>query len=458
MWIRRYDRDYSRRKFLEQAARGTLAAGVLAPLWPTIEAHGEITKAYPDELLSIEDYTKGKISAGTEITAANVEHVKDLLDPIRYDQIRDNGRKLKVVATTKEIMRLSPWEYIEATLRNRGQAKFDADGNVWTLDGKPWIGGHPFPNGTTALEIFAGLTLSWGRHDTSTYAIKEYDLENEGRVNYQYEALWCEMAPVGRVVLEPMPYMPGREDKLRYQSIIFPWPESVRGSAFLNIWPYDQRKFPELYGYLPTFKRVRALPTNQRFEPLIPGSDLYLSDAWAAGDPFLTWGEYKIVRTGPALAGLSSNWVSDDPNWERGVHGGPRGESYWDTAVELVPETVTIEAKPVAYPRAPVSRKEVTFDLRTMLPIGMVSFDRQGQLFRSFDGAFSLYEGGGKSVMDGQHPYWSWTHVHACNVQTNHITRLQQVRKISGGYQSRANDPDAYDKYLTQTAMLRHGG
>jgi len=43
-------------------------------------------------------------------------------------------------------------------------------------------------------------------------------------------------------------------------------------------------------------------------------------------------------------------------------------------------------------------------------------------------------------------------------VQTNHITRLQQVRKISGGYQSRANDPDAYDKYLTQTAMLRHGG
>lgn len=442
---------------MEQAARGTLAAGVLAPLWSTIEAHGEITKAYPDHLLSIEEYTKGKISPGDMISADNVDVVKELLDPIRYNQVKTQGRRMKVVETTKDIMRLSPWEYIEATLRNRGKAKFDDDGNVVTLDGKPWIGGHPFPDSMSAIEIFAGLTLSWGRHDVSTYAIKEYDLEDDGIVHYQYESLWCEMAPVGRVSLEPMPYVPGKEDKLRYQSIIFPWPASVAGSAFLNIWPYDQRKFPELYGYLPSFKRIRRLPTNQRFEPLIPGADLYLSDAWAAGDPFLTWGEYKIIGRGPALAGLSQNWVSDDDNWERGVHGGPKGDSFWDTTVELVPETVTIEAKPVAYPRAPVSRKAVQFDLRTMLPVGMVSYDRQGQLFRSFDGAFSIYENNGKTVMDGKHPYWSWTHVHACNVQTDHITRLQQVRKINGGYKTAVNDPTAYDQYLTQNSMMMHG-
>ena len=46
--IRRYDRHYSRRRFLDQLARGVLATGVLAPLWRTMAATGEHTGAYPD--------------------------------------------------------------------------------------------------------------------------------------------------------------------------------------------------------------------------------------------------------------------------------------------------------------------------------------------------------------------------------------------------------------------------
>jgi hypothetical protein len=87
----------------------------------------------------------------------------------------------------------------------------------------------------------------------------------------------------------------------------------------------------------------------------------------------------------------------------------------------------------------------------------MTSFDRHGEIFRSFDGAFSLYQNGDKSVMDGKHPYWSWTRAHAHNVQTNTITRLEQVAAISGGYRMRVNDPDMYDSYLTQTALGRMG-
>ena len=45
-----------------------------------------------------------------------------------------------------QIERLNPIDYIEATLRNEGQAQFAADGNVVTKDGKPWIGGNPFPD------------------------------------------------------------------------------------------------------------------------------------------------------------------------------------------------------------------------------------------------------------------------------------------------------------------------
>jgi len=458
MHIQRFDRDYSRRKFVRDMAAGVLSTGVLAPLWKVLAKDGDASAAYPHELLSIDEYTKGKIQTGDTISADNVEHVRDLLDPIRYKQITQMGRRLKIVPTTTDIMRLSPHDYLEATFRNKGKARFDDNGNVVTQEGKPWIGGNPFPDPRSALEVYSGLTLSWGRHDISLYATKEYDVAPDGKVDYYYESVWVELAPVGRVTVDPKPYWPGHEDKLRYQTVLFVKPYEVSGTSYLNIWPYDQNKFPELYGYLPAFKRIRRFPTNQRFEPLIPGSALYLSDAWAAGDPFLTWGNYRIIGRGPSLAGISGGWNADHPNWEHKTHGGPKNKSFWDTDVEFVPEAIVVDAEPVRFARAPISKKRVWFDARTFLPIGMVSFDRKGQIYRSFDGTYSLYEqGDNRKVMDGKNPYWSWTHVHAHNIQTNRITRLEQVKEVSGGYRMRVNDQSVYGQFLTRNALRRLG-
>jgi hypothetical protein len=94
----RYDRNYSRRHFMKGAGAGIAAAGVLAPLWDVIASEGDVTAAYPDELLSIESYTRGKIKTGDEITAANVHLVKDLLEPVKYLQVATLGRRLKVSA------------------------------------------------------------------------------------------------------------------------------------------------------------------------------------------------------------------------------------------------------------------------------------------------------------------------------------------------------------------------
>lgn len=457
MRIRRYDKAYSRRVFLRRLGAGVVATGVFGSPWRAIAATGEASRAYPDELLSIEAYTGGKLAPGDTITADNVDLVGELLDPVRLHQVKEMGRRLEVVASTADITRLSPHEYIEATLRHKGRARFDATGNVVTEEGKPWIGGNPFPEPRSALEAFAGLTLSWGRHDISVYASKEYDLDADGDVIFTYESVWAELAPVGRVAVEPMPYWPGHEDKLRYQSVVFTSPRGVRGTSYLNIWPYDQNQFPELEGYLPAFKRIRRFPTNQRFEPLIPGSTLYLSDAWAAGDPFLTWGNYRIVHQGPALASLSGGWESRHPNWEHGTHGGPKGQTFWDTKVELIPEALVVEAEPVKFKRAPVSKKRVWLDARTLLPFAMVSYDRRGDVFRFFDGAYSVYEDGDVSERDGAHPYWSWTHLHAHNTQTNRVTRIEQVREVAGGHRMMVNDQSAYDRYLTRHAMMRLG-
>src|SRR3546814_11973052 len=105
--------------------------------------------------------------------------------------------------------------------------------------------------------------------------------------------------------MEPKPYWPKHQDKLRFQSIFFATPDSAKGTSFLNVWPYDQHSFPDLYGYVPAFKRIRQFPTDQRFEPLILGSTLSLSDAWTAGAPLYPWDNYKIIGRGPGMAAVS---------------------------------------------------------------------------------------------------------------------------------------------------------
>ena len=91
MHIKKYDFDYSRRFFMEKTAKGLMGAGVLTSLWPLIGNTGEIGKAYPEELQSLEAYTKGKVKEGDVITADNVEHVKDLLDPVAYLHVDADG-------------------------------------------------------------------------------------------------------------------------------------------------------------------------------------------------------------------------------------------------------------------------------------------------------------------------------------------------------------------------------
>lgn len=456
MRLIRYDRHFSRRKFMSDAARGVLSTGVLGSAWKTLAATGSISKAYPDELLSIEGYTRGRIKTGDVLSAANVEHVKDLLEPIRYQQVLHQGRRLKVVPTTTDVMKTSPWEYIEATLANAGKARYDQRGNVVAPDGGPWIGGNPFPDPKSGLDLMAALTLNWGRRDASTYCMKIDNVSAAGDVTHRYAGVWTELSPIGRTVLNPKPHWPDHQDKLRFNTVLFLAPGQFRGTSFLNVWPYDHRTFPFLYGYVPEFRRVRQFPTDQRFEPLVPGLALYLSDAWGAGDPLHTWGNFRIVHRGPFLGGLSGGWNAGHPNWEHGTHGGPKGKTFWDATVEMVPEVISVECEPTGFPRAPVSKKRVWFDARNQLLAGMITYDRRGKPFRSFDGAYAQYETATQRFMDGKHPYWSWGHVTCSNIQTGEVTRLEQVRRLNE-HASGGNDPKIYERYMTQTALIRLG-
>ena len=287
MHIKKYDFDYSRRAFMEKTAAGAGSAGILSALWPLMAKSGDSFKAYPEELTNIEAYTKGKVKPGDWIDKDNIELVQDLVDPALFQEVTQDGRKFQIIETTKGSGdKFYPHEFLEATIKNQGRAVIDKDGNTMTDDGTQWLGGCAFPDAQDGLQVISNMTLSWGRHDESMYAVLADAVNAAGDVVYNYKLVWAELAASGRTADERGTMLPGDlgKGKLRYQSTWFTEPNDVKGTAFLSIWPYDQRGFPDLFGYLPAFKRVRRFPTNQRFEPLVAGLNFYLSDAWAAGD------------------------------------------------------------------------------------------------------------------------------------------------------------------------------
>ena len=456
MRIRKYDFDYGRRALLQKAAIGA-GAGVLAPLWAN-SANGDVSKAYPDELLHIEAYTKGKIKPGDMLTANNVDVVKDLLDPITVKQVKEMNRTIKVVDSPKEVAALYPADFLDVSLKNKGKAKIGADGNIYNgSDGNAWAGGLPFLDAKTGEEAIANLTLSWGRHDYCQYAIRQVDFDPSGNKAYNYDFVWAELQVQSRV---DQTVFQNKKDLLRLQSVWFTAPQDTAGSSFLSTWYYDQRKFPDLYGYLPAFKRVRQFPTNQRFEPLLPGITWFLSDAWAAGDPMLTWGNYKIVGRQPMLAPVTQNTNIAKPNWDPGYNGGPKGQTFFNSCFSLVPECIVLDAEPVGYPRAPVGKKRVWIDTRNMLAAAYVTFDRRGEIWKSFEGAYGMLEDGGKTIKDGKgHTDWSWGYYMSHDIQANRMSRGYHAESTSGGYKSvlSAGNVDVYNKYLTNQAITRLG-
>jgi len=460
MHIIKYDKGFTRRYFMESAGKAALGAGMLAPLWDVIARDGDISKAYPDEALDIAHYTDGKINVGDTLDADNVEYVRDMIDPGMYLQISQQGRLVDVAPTETDINRLSPADFNEATLRNRGQAKFDANGNVVTLDGKPWIGGRPSVEPKNATEIIADNTLAWSGYDSTFFPIEEWDMDMHGNQKFHYQLLFAEYKATTRIKLDPKPYMPGHEDKLRFAMVLFTSPTDIKGTSLVNHWYYDQRKLPDFFGWLPQFKRIRRFPTNQRFEPVIPGSTVFPSDAFMTGDPFLTWGKFKTVAKVPFLGGVShQNWSDDKDRWVHDRCGGTTGKKFFRTSVSLMPEVYAVDLFPTSYPRAPYGKKRIWFDARNIAGFAMVGFDRHGETWKVLEGGGGPYDNGKGLIFpdDTGNPYVSWTYFHSHDVQSDLISTIQQTSEIDGGYKVRVNDPDVYEKFCTVSAIRRLG-
>ena len=461
--IRKYDVDYGRRKMMQSVAYG-LGSGVLMPLDQAYAKDvNDISKAYPDELLSIETQSKGKVKVGDYITKDNVEHVKHLLDPGAYEQITGpEGRKIRIKAPTLNPRDLDNGDYYEATIadiKSGHKAKWDADGNAVDENGKRWQGGLPFVNPTEAKQVWCNMAMNIGRNDAAAYVIDQKDIGASGKLEYHYNFQWVEVNSTGRADRK---VFKGLENELRRQAVFFAASPDVRGTSFLSVWDYDARKIPELYGYLPEFRRVRQFPSNQRFEPLVPGAVWFLSDPWAAGDPFLTWGNHKIEARKPMLGPWSSEFATHDANWEP-----PRQKDnpkFFDIAYEMAPEVIVTSCEPTGYPRSPVSKRVAYVDARNSIAASNIRYDRQGKLWSNFEMAHGQLKGGGsdgKRVIvgrDGKTPQFTWTYVHIYDFQNRRMSLCNHSKGAAGVEARFQADPEwLYNTYCTAQALQSLG-
>ena len=463
MRIKKYDFNYGRRKMLESVKYG-LGAGVLMPLDKLYAAGGQdVSKAYPEELFSIEAQTKGKIKVGDYIDKNNVEHVKHLLDPGAYEQITGSeGRRIRIKAPTTDPYLLNNARYHDATvadIKSGHHAKWDADGNAVDQAGNRWQGGLPFVNPTDGRQVWCNMAMNIGRNDSAAYVIEQKDFGGDGKLEYHYNFQWVEINSTGRTDRK---VYKGLENELRRQSVYFAASQDVRGTSFLSIWDYDQRKIPELYGYLPEFRRVRQFPSNQRFEPLVPGAVWFLSDPWAAGDPFLTWGNHKIEARQPMLGPWSGEFETHDENWEP-----PRQKDnpkFFDIAYEMAPEVIVTSCEPTGYPRSPVSKRVAYVDARNSVASSNIRYDRQGKLWSNVEMAHCTFKGGGKDgkrvvlSADGTTPQWSWSYVHIYDFQNKRMS-LCNHSKGAAGIEARfqADEDWLYETYCTAAGIQSLG-
>lgn len=463
MRIRKYDVDYGRRKMMESVAYG-LGAGVLMPLEKVYAKDlDNINKAYPDEVLSIEAQTKGKIKVGDYIDKNNVEHVKHLLDPGTYEQISGvEGRKIYIKAPTLNPRDLNNAVYYDATVadvKSGHKAKWDANGNAVDENGKIWQGGLPFVDPKEGKEVWCNMAMEIGRADANCYVIEQKDYGGDGKQEYHYNFQWVELNSTGRTDRK---VFKGLDKELRRQAVFFAASPDVRGTSFLSVWQYDQRQIPDLYGYLPEFRRVRQFPSNQRFEPLVPGAVWFLSDPWAAGDPFLTWGNHKIEERKPMLGPWAADFSRHDVNWEP-----PRQKDnpkFFDIPYEMAPEVIVTSCEPVGYPRSPVSKRVAYVDVRNSMAASNIRYDRQGKLWSNFEMAHGQFKGGGPDgkrfikAADGVSPAWSWIYVHIYDFQNRRMSLCNHSKGAAGVEARFQADPEwLYNTYCTAQALQALG-
>lgn len=357
-----------------------------------------------------------EVKSGEVIGPHNWEKVKDILPEPIVDEIK-NGYTINIIETTPINY---PKSYYEATRKNRGKARVLSDKSI-----EDWTGGSPFPD-LNSNDPQAGIKMIWNwrwRWDgddfefgmdydraTNTWnenICKRYCLDKKNNLIIAGTILAC-MKPIGRVTLDPKPTIPDYEQIEDMVIQTNNYPRDQRGAAMLTIRYRDPNKYDDMWKFIPSIRRVRRLPTSERYSALAP--TIYTLD-----DIRYFWGkithfDYKIVgekkvlgiahsKYSPSLKFKPGVWVAQDENYE-------------------IRDCYLLEYKadPKIYPKYCYSKRVMYIDKQSWQGMWNEMYDRKGEYWKLMaipNGKYVTWEG--EVVNQG-------TGTFAIDVQTGHKT------------------------------------
>lgn len=238
---------------------------------------------------SVEEVSGGKLKVGDKITKENVDVVKDYMPEAFYLDTK-NGAVWEILPTTPG-EKLVPRPLVEATKANLGKAVIDGNGTVRMADGSPWIGGFPVPEPKSGLDVMVNRQFKTtdGHLDKA-----RCDWINSAGETYKKNYLGVRAINMtARTCQDPKPVIPGHEDEISRELLLFTDPYDVKGLSVLTVVYVDQSKLPDAWGYIPVLRRVQRFSTGQRYDSA-DGSDLRAGDLDTFSDPLGLW-DFKLV-------------------------------------------------------------------------------------------------------------------------------------------------------------------
>jgi len=438
-----YFDNWTRRGFLKKTG-AFIGAGMLQPVLSLIGEGKSIAAAYPDEVLSIEKYTKGRIKPGMIISKENAELIKDIAPEGLIVELQ-RGAQIKIAETTTRPEAKVPRFWLEATLRNKGQAVLDSKGQLWHKSGGPWIGGFPFPEPKTALEAIWSYSFSPRRYDNLRVVYTQNHVDTNGTLVRHDSGLFGQIQSVGRLVLDPKPVVPKYKDELHRVILTLNEPFDSYGLGILTTVHYDGSILPDTDLYIPSLRRTRRVPSSQRFEPVSPYSVSYATDFDIQGDPVLTWswslaGRKPMLGPSPTNLGARAKSATREdfvfPNFPDKV---PR------TTWELRPDMILLDGVP-HLPGANYSKKRVYIDAIYLITELADIWDMAGKLWK-----FSFFIWGDTGVADTP----DLTGIVFADLQRDFHSNVSFHNKV-GDYTFLVNSPEIEtDNWATPSAMLR---
>ncbi len=438
-----YFAHWTRRGFLKRTG-AWMGAGLLQPVLSLIGEGKSIAAAYPEEVLSIEKYTKGRVKPGMVISKDNVDLIKDIAPEGLILELQ-RGAQIKIAETTTRPEAKVPRFWLEATLRNKGQAVLDSKGQLWHKSGGPWIGGFPFPEPKTALEAIWDYSFSPRRYDNLRVVYTENHIDTNGTLVRHDSGLFGQIQSVGRLVVDPKPVVPKYKDELHRVILSLNEPFDSYGLGILTTVHYDASRLPDTDLYIPALRRTRRVPSTQRFEPASPYSVSYATDFDIQGDPVLTWswnlaGRKPMLGPSPTNLGARAKGATKEdfvfPDFPDKF---PR--STW----ELRPEMILLDGVP-HLPGANYSRKRVYIDAIYLITELADIWDMAGKLWK-----FLFFIWGDTGVSDTP----DLTGIVFADLQRDFHSNVSFHNRI-GDYTFLVNSPELEtDNWATPSAMLR---